>query len=181
MRNLLLTSLSPPQWWQRWRLRWRMKQVKRASAGASDQRPERALCEQLLLLLPVQQYLHYSASAGLSVYTGSMYANVEVYSKKLREVYAVVKQEKVIDPAVVAAEEVTMSVDRFLVSADGYYTNPVTAVANFRAAALQLCKAMRPADDQQFGVYEHNLRVLTRLFINLRFVTIDLIDVALAG
>lgn len=159
---------------------WRFRQAQMAMKTISNHKPERRLCESLLYTLQPRNFERYKPSAGLAVQIAPLYPNVDSYTKHLKDIANLAVQEKPIDAALLSSETISVSVDRFLVTADGFYTPPVRAIENFQIAGLRLCNAMMRADTDEAGIYEHNLRVLTKLLINLRLVTFKLIEVSLA-
>ena len=155
------------------------EEPKLATAEETKNLPKRKLCEDLLKELSAERFKHYNPPSGLSVTTATMYANIETYTKGIVEVTKLVKQDKVIRPTWIDIKHTILSVDRFLVSEDGYYVNAREAVDNFKKAGLELCAVMEQSDVATYGLYEHNLRMLTKLFINLRYTTIALIEVSI--
>lgn len=172
---------TPPSWLRRWVLGYRYRQIAVQAHAVSIHKPDRKLCAQLLMLLEPQQFEHYRAAMGQATTVSVLYAPIERYTQRLRETAAQVQQGKPIEAGWIAFEETTISIDRFLVSADGYYMLPAAAVANFKGAATRLCQLLEPADSETAGLYEHNLRVLTRLFVNLRVLTLALLEVSVSN
>ena len=133
--------------------------------------PNRQLCENLLNELDEKRFESYNVALGLSLTVVTLYADVESYTKGLIDIVRLIKNDRPIRPTWIDLRHSTASVDRFLVSADGYYINTATAIDNFKKVGLELCFLMKESDTATYGIHEHNLRMLTRLFINLRHVT----------
>lgn len=147
----------------------------------SPQHPNRNACEQMVELLRPDFFQQYRPSQG-KIECDFFYPNVEAYTTKLKELNKTIKDKRPIQSDWAGDIKVTRNtVDAFLVSDDGYYINPEQAVSNFKAASLELCQRMQVSDTAAHGVDEHNLRMLTKLFINLRVVHQRLIEVSLTN
>lgn len=146
----------------------------------SKTKPNRQHCEDLLKELSVERFKQYQPSVGLGVSIRTRYPNIESFTQKLKETTRLIREEKMIPVDWVASEELVIPVDRFMTSSDGYYLDVAEAVAHFKAQGMKLCEEMKDSDTATFGLAEHNLRMLTKLFINLRDVTTTLIETSLA-
>lgn len=168
-------------WFHTWRLRRQATRLLQASRDIKTVHTQRFICEKLLAMLDPQRFARYRADIGAGVRIHVFARNVEQYADLLRRASAEVIKEAPMNPASWGsyAGESNIPVDRFLVSSDGYYIDYPKAIAAFRNAGLQLCQALEPSDEAEYGVYEHNLRVLTKLLQNLREVTAALLDVSL--
>lgn len=142
-------------------------------------KPERKLCVELLQQLNVQQFALYQSSVGMEATVVPHFPNIEDYTTTLKEITKAIKAGRHILTERIKPSEARLTVDRFLVSNDGFYLDVEKAVGRFKEAALGLCTAMEPSDTEDSGYYEHHLRVLTKLFINLRQTTSGLIEVSL--
>jgi hypothetical protein len=158
---------------------WRAKRLQRAVAKTSTLNPNRQLCEAILKEIQPQNFLRYSPQMGMAMRFTTIYPNVEVYVQKLQDFARLIQQEQLIPPELSLVEEIDMPVDRFFVSSDRYYIDPSRAVAQLKVAGLQLCELMKNSDTETEGYYEHNLRMLTKLFINLQGVSLALVNVSL--
>lgn len=178
MLNLKPIRFALPLWLEQYLARRRYRKVVQEARAVKSYKAHRKLCAQLLDGLDAQLFTKYDPAAGLAVLVTPLYPNVEHYTAKLKEAAALVQQAKILDPNWLTRDEHWLSLDRFLVSTDGYYVVPSKAIDAFRTAGLQLCTALAKSDEEASGVYEHNLRVLTRLFINLRLLTLAMLDAA---
>lgn len=143
--------------------------------------PNRPACEAWVHELRSEYFRQYVATIGMHTKIQTPYPSIETYTKIMRELARLIKEEKPLSPDWCTGQEFEMSFDRFLISTDGCYLNTEDAVSKFKEAALKLCHAMRPADTATHGVYEHNLRMLTKLFINLRVLTREMVKVSLTN
>jgi hypothetical protein len=150
--------------------------------GSAPQRlrtqPSRLKCLLLLRQLQPEQFSSYSARVGQTVMITVPYPHLEQYTSNLREASQMVQQDRTIPADWPSIAEHRLSLDRFLTSADGYYLQPQDSVEQFKNMATQLCEAMEASDEIAYGVPEHNLRMLTRLLINLESLTAALIEVS---
>jgi hypothetical protein len=160
--------------------RWRVRQLLERVHDAPRLQPTRALVQETLQALQPERFDHYRPHAGQSQQVLALLPNIESYTAKLAEAWYFVEDQKVVPSDWLSTEtEHHLSVDSFLITPDGYYANQQRAVAAFRTQALRLCEALQPADQEDAGIYEHNLRVLTRLFVNLRLLAAALLVVSL--
>ena len=172
---------NPPAWFKRFLLYLRYRKIGKRVRSASNQKPTRALCEELLLALRPELFTPYNAAAALALRVSMPCTSIDAYTQKLKDAAMLVRQGKPIDPLWAVQEDVQLSVDRFLVSEDGYYVNAEKEIAAFKVAALRLCVLMQRSDSEGAGLFEHNLRVLTKLFISIRGFTAALIEISLAN
>lgn len=147
---------------------------------APKRHPNRALCEALLRQLSAVHFRTYAPGVGLGLVFNPLYPNIERYTQKLNDTLRLLQEERPVPNTWVTEEETPISFDRFLTSDDGYYLDVPDAIARFQHAALAVCDAMRASDTATVGLAEHNLRMLTRLFINLREVITMLVEISLA-
>lgn len=155
------------------------KLTQHRAAELPTNRPHRQLCLELLERLDAQRFKHYHPSQGLSETIATPYTTIDAYTRQLKELAGQLKQERILGPDWASGELTIMSVDRFFVSIDGYYLNIVDAVEEFQKAAITVCELMEASDEAEFGTPEHNLRMLTKLFINLRMVATKLTEISL--
>lgn len=157
----------------------RAKRALKRAKAITGQRPERAALQELFTYLRPELFTAYKVHSGASTRMAVWTPNIDAYTSKLKEATALVAREQAVRPTWVGdAPHRDVSVDRFLESHDGYYVDQFKAVSEFRSAVLALCHALQPSDHLQYGVYEHNLRMLTRLLVNLRAVGIALMEVS---
>jgi hypothetical protein len=167
-------------WFGKFRQMMEYHQIKKDVSQLTEYQPSRQLCEKLFMQLNPVHFLEYEPFLGISCTITPLYSNIEIYTLKLKEFTRLVKQERPISPdwnADIIAVDTNM--DRFFISTDGYYLDLVKSVSIFKEAGLQLCTTMNASDIETHGVQEHNLRILTKLFVNMRHTTTALINVSL--
>jgi hypothetical protein len=145
------------------------------------QQPNRLLVYALLKQLNPQLFERYSGSQGQVRHLQVYYPTIDAYVRALGEASQLVMTDQPIPHDWLKPELHRVSLDRFLTSADGYYLNPRHAVERFQTVALQLCEALEASDEVTYGVPEHNLRMLTRVLVNLQSLTTALIEVSAEG
>lgn len=145
----------------------------------SKHKPNRQLCQSLLEGLETDNFKHYLPIDGLLNIVCVHYNNIELYTKKLKEVTRDIKQNKLTLTDLSIINESTLSIDRFFISSNGYYVDPVRAVNNFKEAGLAFCLCLETTDTEHTGYSDYSLRMCTKLLINLKEVTIKLNNVSL--
>lgn len=156
------------QWIRKASLRWRLFQLSKQTAKASAFMPNRALCQQMLTLLECELFEHYSPKHGLGISIKNQHPNIESFTAKIKDSVRMVKEDKIIPTDWAVGQELTISLDRFLTTNDGYYGNRQVLIRSFKSAGLELCDYMSVSDDVQVGLPEHNLRMLTKVFVDIR-------------
>lgn len=142
-------------------------------------KPNRKQCAELLKLLDPKKYEQYSPHYGRSVMLSAETQNLEAFIKKLQDTSAMVIREARIPNDWVRTDEVAVAFDRLFVSNDGYYMEVAPLVAKFKVAAVRFCELMEGSDNATHGIHEHNFRVLSRLFVQLRELSTSMVEVSL--
>lgn len=160
----------------------RYRKIKQSATHIPINKPSRALCEELLNQLDVELFANtYRPNRGMSVAISVPYKSIEAYVSALKEFNYLIKNEYPISPDWNANDvEYHTTLDRFLSSSkDGYYLDLERILGKFKHEALLLCQLMKESDTATYGLHEHNLRMLTKLFINMRSLLTQLVDVSL--
>lgn len=165
----------------RWCLRRNLAKTVAAIEANTNKEPHRVRCMKMLTAIPVDQFALYHSSSGQSLTIEVPDNCLDHYIERINSITKIVEKEKPLPSIDISVEMKTLTVDNFLVSADGYYLDAEKAVARFKAAGLQLCAAMENTDDAEFGIHEHNRRIVSKLFINMRELSRTLIDVSLTN
>jgi hypothetical protein len=109
-----------------------------------------------------------------------LYGNIDTYIDKIKELTKTIKQGKHIPADWYGITPQQVSLDDFLTKAStGYYVDIVKELNALKEVGLKLCASLLLADSEETGMYEYNLRVLTRLFVNLRQLLMLLLNVSL--
>ena len=158
----------------------RLKQLKSLSSNLSSFTPGRQLCEAIVEELSPGMFTRYSSVQGSTVLINPVYNNIEEYTNTLKKLVRELTDEtKALPTSWGLVEEQYISVDQFFNTKDGCYLNVEQAITDFKEAAMQFCTIMEDSDTVDVGIPDHNLRILTKLFVNLRSVTLALINVSL--
>lgn len=166
---------------RRWCVRHDTQKIIKAVEANSNKEPQRIRCMKMLQAIPVVLFEHYHSSSGQSLTISVPDACLDHYIERIKSITKIVEKELPLPSIDISVEMKTLTVDNFLVSADGYYLDAEKAIARFKAAGLKLCAAMENTDDAEFGIHEHNRRIVSKLFINMREVSHTLIDVSLTN
>ena len=167
-------------WFYDFRSMIRYHLLNRQVSQLSDHVPARAACEALLKELQPERFNQYQVSSG-SPKISVLYGNLDTYIAKIKEFTKTIKQDKLIpvDWYIITPQQI--SLDEFLTtSSTGYYLNIVKELALLQDVGLKLCQCLLLADTEEYGQHEHNLRILTKLFVNLRQIIMVLLKVSLA-
>jgi hypothetical protein len=149
-------------------------------ADQSAIKPNRKQCAELLRLLNPDQYQDYAPHYGRNVSMSVETQNLEAFTKKLQDACAMVIREYRIPNDWVKTGEVTVAFDKLFISNGGYYiTDFAQAVAKYKVAASRLCELTEASDEATHGIHEHNFRVLSRLFVQMRELTTSMLEVSL--
>lgn len=144
-----------------------------------DKKPNRKQCAEILALIDPDKYQNYTPLYGRSVVLGVDTPNLEAFTKKLLDTSAMVVRETPVPVGWIKPDEDAVQFDRLFVSIDGFYVDVVSAVTKFKTTGLRLCELMEDSDTATHGIYEHNFRMLSRLFVQLRELGICLLEVSL--
>lgn len=153
--------------------------IRKQQQALPDKKPNRKHCLEILLMLNSEKFRGYTPHYGRQVSLCVDIANLEAFTKKLLDTSALVVRESPVPPSWMKTDEVSVPFDRLFVSNDGFYLDVASAVARFQKAGVKLCELMEQSDSATHGIYEHNFRMLTRLFVQLREVSTCLVEVSL--
>lgn len=143
-----------------------------------EKKPHRKTCEEILTVLNPEKFLGYQPHYGCTVKMSEDIGNLEAFTKRILETSALVLKEQPVPSGWMRADEVSVPFDRLFVATGGYYLEVVATVAKFKTAGLRLCELMRESDTATHGLHEHNFRMLSRLFVQLREVSTCLVQVS---
>lgn len=165
----------------RWWLKRRLNKTSQEIDTNEKKEPLRVLCEKMLHEITVPQFALYHSSSGQSTSITVPDSCMDNYIERIRSITKIVEKEVPLPSIDISAEMKVLTVDSFLVSADGYYLDAEKAVERFKVAGLKLCAAMEKSDLAEYGVNEHNRRIVSKLFINMREVSKALVEVSLTN
>ncbi len=159
------------QWWKKRSLNKRFERVTRDFLELNDNKPERKLCERLLTELQPEWYLKYNVSVGAQVKLSSSFKNLDSMTKYIKNIARLIHRDtlSVVDAQTMEAN--AYSVDRFLITDAGFYQEPMFAVRQFQEAGLNLCRALESSDTDKDSIAHFQLRVATKLLVEMRKVT----------
>lgn len=166
------------KWLKKLILLWRLRELKQECLKASPFKANRALCHKLLTALPDNAFETYRPSDSLGLSLTIQYPDIETMVQKIKESCRMVREQKPIPTDWSNKTETSVALDRFISTQAGYYSNPATTVRRYKKQALELCELMAVSDTETVGLPEHNLRMLTKLFIDIRMVTSQLLELS---
>ena len=140
--------------------------------------PNRKLLESLINTLDPTLFTKYTPSFGLSITIISQYPDIGEYLLKLRKTTYLLKKNDIIPSTWAVEDNVTLSLDRWLMS-NGYYSSVVNDITDYKKNVVLLCELLKESDGAMSGINASNLRMLTKMVINLTNLTKQLIVVSL--
>lgn len=132
----------------------------------------REKCLQALASLDLPNPINYDVFAADATDIEPLYPKIDVYTRHLNDFDLLVRNDKVVKVLWLQVTPIKTNVDLFFVDSEGFYMDPFTAMVAFHDAARNLCENLVKGEGLEFGVQEHNLRILTNLLNNV----IDLVE-----
>ena len=157
---------------QRWRL---SNLVTDINSTAENYALNRLECLSILELIELSKLEKYTPMNGLSTIVISRFQDIDVYNRMLIQAVTFVKTSRGIPVTWDTGIERSMSLDRFLIS-DGHYVDIVKSVATFKVYAIDLCKLMEDSDDAEYGLLEHNKRMLVPFLNSVRLIATQIVQ-----
>jgi len=165
----------------KWFLRGRFNRTKKQIENQRELMNERGRCTVMLNEITTAQFALYHVSSGNAYTVKVPERSIDGYIERLRKARTTVHLDRILNANDFNWDAVTVTVDEFFISSDGYYQDVEKAVERLKKAALDLCAESEKTDDAEYGIHEHNRRLLTKLFINLQELSEALIDVSLTN
>jgi hypothetical protein len=142
------------------------------SAGQSN----RELCLELIQGFKELSDQNYSPLAANGIFINALVPNIAKFNPLLKQINFAVKQGESLDAMKYNLVLVNMTLDQFFISEDGYYIE-TSEIYTFVEESQKLCELMEGAESAEFGVQEHNLRILTKTFVSLKSILTGLLEV----
>lgn len=135
-------------------------------------------CEEILNLLDPREFEKYvpMKTAGQTI-TTRVKALADLV-EKIHSANQLLVEETPVPRTWYTGQEQTMTLDSFISIRDNHYIPVGATVMRLKNEGLQLCKLMVASDTETVGLHEHNLRVLTTLFVDLRTVSQRLLSLS---
>jgi hypothetical protein len=165
----------------KWYLKYRYKKTLKETERLREVQNERHRATALLNEIMSAQFSLYEVSHGVATTIKVPDGDIDSYIERIKHI-----QRQLVNNRTLQAEDFSWSLksttlDQFFVSTTGFYQDAERAVERLKKAALDLCEAAAKTDQAEFGVEEHNRRLLTKLFINVQTVSKALIEVSLTN
>ena len=138
----------------------------------SQIRTVRKECEEALFSFNPEMFKDFDVRRGFSVSIETYFTSISLYAKKLRQVENLVSKEVPVANDWTPENTKVIVLDDFFLAENGHLQNFYQAAVALRNSGLSLCKAMEASDEAEFGAYEHNLRMLTKVLSNLRDIVL---------
>ena len=142
------------------------------SAGQSN----RELCLELIQGFKELSDKNYSPLAANGIFIEAIVPNIARFIPLLRQMNLTIKRGEPLDATKYNQGIVSITLDQFFISEDGYYIE-TSEIYAFIEESLRLCELMEGAESAEFGVQEHNLRILTKTFVSLKSILAGLLEV----
>jgi hypothetical protein len=173
------------RWIAQLKNRWRARRardtyatLKSFTLSLSNHNPSRSTLQSLLNTLDVSKFERFRNSHAVGVTINPFYATIDAYNREIKIINSQLAKVTALPTTWATLDNRATGLDQFFTSADGFYLNVQQALASFKRDALILCALMETSDNAALGIDEHNLRMLTRILVNLRHLVVTLIDVS---
>jgi hypothetical protein len=144
----------------------------------SNHNPSRGILAALLNTLDVSKFDHYRNSHSVGVTISPFFATVDAYHREIKIINSHLARGVALPTTWATLDSRSIGLDQFFTSSEGFYLNVAETLTAFKRDALILCTLMETSDNAALGIDEHNLRMLTRIMVNLRQLVVTLIDVS---
>jgi len=145
-----------------------------------EEEKERPLLEQvetLVDIVDVNWFMQYTQQMGQGMVIETFYPSFHDYINLLELHIESMRSHQPILESRCHHQTLTMPVNRFFLSPDGYYENVHDNVLAFRDAISRLCLQVRACKDFSNALGNYNLRLLTPLLDNIKVVTLTLMEI----
>jgi hypothetical protein len=163
------------RWFRDKRTRRRVTRLIRKEHALSSHEAGRETLEALCQCLDIEKFLDFRLSDSFGFGIQPCYATIGQYCSELKAINARLASGVPLPAQWAMLEGNATTLDRFFESKEGFYINVPEHLARFKSEILILCALMRESDGAQTGIHQYNLRMLTRIFVNLRRLIIVLI------
>ena len=168
----------PSRWFWGKRTGHRVARLIREEHALSSHEAGRAMLEALCECLEIERFRDFRLSDSFGFGIEPFYATIGQYCTELKAINARLATGAPLPTQWATLEGNATTLDRFFESKEGFYINVPEHLARFRSEILILCALMRESDGAETGIHQYNLRMLTRVFVNLRRLVIVLIGMS---
>lgn len=165
-------------WVKRLMLRWKLYWVGRRWRTAEPKAANRKQCEELLALLDPSDFENYVPVKSAGQVITSRVAGLADLVEKIHNANNLIVEGTAVPRTWYNGTEKTVSLDSFISIRDNHYIPVGATIARLKSEGLRLCELMRVSDTETVGLPEHNLRILTTMFVDMRAVTQRLITLS---
>lgn len=125
----------------------------------------RRKCLKLLELLSGEDLKKTDSLAALKL--SVLYNNIATYIKKIKEVNYYLDRKVIISSDILSNNPVIVIFDSFFTDSDNYYVEVSKSFDIFKTECVKMLTLLEESDSAEHGYYEHALRMLTTVLLNL--------------
>ena len=144
----------------------------------SHNNPNRKMLLELILLFNTDIYFKYNPNLSNGIIINSRYPNIETLNNALKEINRLITNGEIISKDIDNVEIINKTIDLFLTTKDGFYCNPIKELIQFKDNVIEICELMEDSDTAEYGLANHNLRMLTKTFITLKEITTKFLELS---
>jgi hypothetical protein len=165
----------------KWYLKYRYNKTLKQAERSRESENERQRATTILNEITTAQFSLYEVSSGMATVIKVPDGDIDTYIERIKRIHRQLVADRTLQAEDFSWSLKAVSLDRFFISSEGFYQDTELAVTRLKEAALNLCAAAVKTDEAEYGVHEHNRRLLTKLFINVQTVSKALIEVSLTN
>lgn len=166
------------RWFHRQHTGRRITRLIREERSLSSHEAGRATLEALCHCLDIEAFRNFRLSDSFGFGIEPLYTTIGQYCVELRTINARLASGVPLSTQWAMLEGNATTLDRFFESKEGFYIDVPDHLARFKSEILILCTLMCESDGAETGMHQYNLRMLTRVFVNLRRLVIVLIEMS---
>lgn len=137
-------------------------------------------CLYALVHLDVDWYRNYQNTYGSGLYVETPYKSLDLMTIALIDHRDAIRLSGEITRSLLSTQSVSILINRFFVSHDGYYQNVEQLLRSFQTEAILLCKQLQlveNATSDQIARHDYNLRLLTPLLVSIKELCLTLMEI----
>lgn len=139
--------------------------------------PSREHCLALLKLLQPEAFAKYKPTEWINKSIELVYPRVNLFTGHLHKLNKLIAAADMIESGSIVDYRIPVDLDTFFTTSTGYHINHLSEVTEFKEAATKLCDLTEHYKEAKYGVDAHNRRMLTSTYIDIRNLTLILLQV----
>jgi hypothetical protein len=149
--------------------------VQRKFKHNQDSSVTRKECLALLGLLNPVVLNNYIPGEWMDVRLNMLYPHLDSLNERITKFKYHVTRGEPIGNTAIPDYRLQVTFDEFMTSKDGYHTNIVAALTEFKHQASALCEQLQDVDIASTGEAAHHLRILAPILIDIRKLSLVII------